>query len=46
MKEVARFVGKVMFKLEFEFKIFSNLHIQLVVLDIKIWHIFAFVYYI
>jgi hypothetical protein len=35
MKETARFVGKVMFKLEFYFN-FSSLHIHHIVLNLKI----------
>jgi hypothetical protein len=46
IKEANRFVGKVMFRLEFEFKTFSTLHIQHLALHVKIWHTFAFVFYI
>jgi hypothetical protein len=45
MKEAARFVGKLTFKLEFEF-IFSTLHIQYVVLHVILRHVFEFVWYI
>ena len=42
-KEAARFVVKVMFKLEFEFKTFSTLHIQYVVFYVKFWLFFVFI---
>jgi hypothetical protein len=44
IKEAARFVRKVTFKLKFEFKIFYTLHIQHVELHVKIWYIFVFIY--
>jgi hypothetical protein len=37
MKEAARFVGKVMFNLKFEFNFFSTPHIQYVISYVKFW---------
>jgi hypothetical protein len=45
MKEVARFVDKVTFKLV-EFKTFSTLYIHHLVLYVKIWYTFEFICYI
>jgi hypothetical protein len=39
MNQADMFVGKVTLKSEFEFKIFYTLHIQHVVLHVKIWYI-------
>jgi hypothetical protein len=36
MKEAARFVSRVTFQLEFEFKKFYTLHIQHLVLHVKV----------
>jgi len=45
-KDAVRFGVKVTVEFEFDFKSFSTLHIQHVVLHIKIWYIFVFIFYI
>ena len=45
-KDAVRFGVKVTVEFEFDFEIFSTLHIQYVVLHIKIWYIFVFIFYI
>jgi len=45
-KDAVRFGVKVTVEFEFDFESFSTLHIQHVVLHIKIWYIFVFIFYI
>ena len=45
-KDAVRFGVKVTVEFEFDFESFSTLHIQHVVLYIKIWYIFVFIFYI
>ena len=45
-KDAVRFGVKVTVEFEFDFESFSTLHIQHVVLHIKIWYIFVFICYI
>jgi hypothetical protein len=45
--DAVRYAGKITFKLlEFEFKTFFTIHIQHVVLHVKIWYNFIFICYI
>ena len=45
-KDAVRFGVKVTVEFEIDFESFSTLHIQYVVLHIKIWYIFVFIFYI
>ena len=45
-KDGVRFGVKVTVEFEFDFESFSTLHIQHVVLHVKIWFIFVFICYI
>jgi len=45
-KDAVRFGVKVTVEFEFDFESFSTLHIRHVVLHIKIWYIFVFIFYI
>ena len=45
-KDAVRFGVKATVEFEFDFESFSTLHIQHVVLHIKIWYIFVFICYI
>jgi len=45
-KDAVRFGVKVTVEFEFDFESFSTLHIQHLVLHIKIWYIFVFIFYI
>ena len=45
-KDAVKFGVKVTVEFEFDFEIFSTLHIQHVVLHVKIWIFFVFICYI